>query len=229
MDTLYWSQCARNRNFGDVLSSSLLKHFTGKDYVWAPANEASMVCIGSIIEHLPARFTGTVVGSGKARASTRKDLSKANVLLLRGPFTAETMKLVSKPAFGDPGLLACDLVGPVDKVHKVGFLPHYADRQMVVPYNAFRINILDDPLKVIQDVASCESLVTSSLHGLILADSLNIPRKWVKYSRIQGGGFKFQDYAAGVGVQCRANVWHEASNNKIVSKQEQLRELFSCL
>ncbi len=47
---------------------------------------------------------------------------------------------------------------------------------------------------VIDDINRCEFIASSSLHGIITADSYNIPSLWIKMSdKITGGNFKFQD------------------------------------
>jgi pyruvyltransferase len=48
---------------------------------------------------------------------------------------------------------------------------------------------------LIDIMLSCENILTSSLHGVILSDSYNIPNLWFKATDgITGDGFKFRDY-----------------------------------
>ena len=52
-----------------------------------------------------------------------------------------------------------------------------------------------NPLETATLIASCNFIISSSLHGLIAADSLNIPHVWMKISnKIIGGNWKFNDY-----------------------------------
>ena len=45
------------------------------------------------------------------------------------------------------------------------------------------------PFKCIKQIADCE-IISSALHGLIAADSLNIPNKWIKLSnKLVGNNF----------------------------------------
>ena len=53
---------------------------------------------------------------------------------------------------------------------------------------------------VIDQICSCECILSSSLHGLIVSDAYGIPNCWIKLSgKILGGYFKYQDYASSVG------------------------------
>jgi hypothetical protein len=69
--------------------------------------------------------------------------------------------------------------------------------------NGFRIKVinpLDEPLTVLRDIGACLKIVTSSLHGMIVADAFGIPRR-VEYSPKlgkDGGDFKFRDYSASI-------------------------------
>jgi len=53
---------------------------------------------------------------------------------------------------------------------------------------------------VISEIAKCRRIVTSSLHGTIVADSFGIPRQVELPPRLlqekEGGSFKYNDYAS---------------------------------
>src|SRR5690606_13222558 len=52
-----------------------------------------------------------------------------------------------------------------------------------------------NPKEVISEISSCTCIVSSSLHGLIVADSYRIPTAWMILSdKINGGPFKYNDY-----------------------------------
>lgn len=47
----------------------------------------------------------------------------------------------------------------------------------------------------IKTINECEFIISSSLHGIIIADSYNIPNIWCKFSdKVYGKDFKFFDY-----------------------------------
>lgn len=51
------------------------------------------------------------------------------------------------------------------------------------------------PISVLHDIARCEYILSSSLHGLVVADALGIPNAWILLSdKVHGNGFKFRDY-----------------------------------
>lgn len=113
----------------------------------------------------------------------------------------------SEVALGDAGLLASFLLEkrPV-KNYFCGIIPHVADYGLpsVVQMqnkvkNAIVINVRDEPLAVLKQMASCEMILASAMHGLIIADALGIPNQWVRFSEHpqiggRGGRFKFHDY-----------------------------------
>ena len=136
--------------------------------------------------------------------------NQKKIYAVRGPLTRQ--KLIDQgvecpEVYGDPALLMSRFYpSHKQKRFKLGILPHYSDK-----LNTFLPLIKDgqsrssiyktpNPLKVIDEICSCECLASSSLHGLIIADSYQIPSVWLKFSnKLVSGSFKFQDYFQSIG------------------------------
>lgn len=53
---------------------------------------------------------------------------------------------------------------------------------------------------MIEKISECDVILSSSLHGLVVADALNIPNEWLNFRDLHSSSaFKFYDYAAGIG------------------------------
>jgi pyruvyltransferase len=68
---------------------------------------------------------------------------------------------------------------------------------------------------------SCERIVSSSLHGLVIADAYGIPNAWLNSdggaggSRPGGGEFKFYDYFASVNKLRHAQDFHASVGKEL--------------
>ncbi len=111
---------------------------------------------------------------------------------------------------GDAGILASELLDELpEKRYDVGIIPHICDlNEELVSIaadkyeNSTVINVKDEPLDVIKRLAQCRTVISSSLHGLIVADSLGIPNVHVLFSdRPLGDGYKFDDYYSAYGAE----------------------------
>lgn len=111
---------------------------------------------------------------------------------------------------GDAGILADALLDEIpQKKHRVGVIPHLCDlkdesvKDILAHYgDAVMINVKDDPIEVIRQIAECEVILSSSLHGLIVADSFCIPNRHLVFGdRLLGDGYKFDDYYSAYGVE----------------------------
>ena len=82
------------------------------------------------------------------------------------------------------------------------------------------IDVFSETVEFIQQVSQCEMILSSSLHGLITADALKIPNRWIKLSdKIRGNDYKFADYYSAFGLKnIRPN--HLDSTYKISSYNE---------
>jgi hypothetical protein len=131
-----------------------------------------------------------------------------NIIALRGYKSKDIMELIlckklDDIAMGDPGILSSELIKgeKIKKIYKLGIIPHMADQnsnllhEFSLRSDTCILNIKTPPVELMKSVASCESIASSALHGLIAADSLHIPNLWIKMSdRLAGQDFKFYDY-----------------------------------
>ena len=197
-------------NFGDAITPYLLERFANiKNVEWDTVSRASIVSCGSLLEHIPPDWDGYIVGTGKLIENSRLNGfgKTAKILAFRGPLTARGFK--GNFALGDPGILANELVGPQEKKWDLGIVPHWQDGELADRFKnlipeKFTIKVIDtaaNPLQVIADIGSCRRIVTSSLHGAIIADSFGgIPRRIEICDKMSkdGGLFKFRDYSESI-------------------------------
>jgi pyruvyltransferase len=124
--------------------------------------------------------------------------------------------------FGDPALLLPLFYKPssLKKTHALGVVPHYVDKTQPsllhfqsVP-DVLVIDIQGGIDKVVDQIVGCERIVSSSLHGLIIADAYKIPSKWIKLSeKLNGSEFKFFDYFGSVGREQRVPLEVQTSTS----------------
>lgn len=193
---VYWWN--KRQNFGDELNVTLLKCLDVESE-WSPAAEAELVVVGSILEHLPPGWSGTVCGAGKMKEDSAVDLTNARVLALRGRLTAAGVTgLKTTPVFGDPALLVPMWVRQWHAKYDLGIVPHWTDSNLHqrYPYGHF-IDPTAPPGDVVTEIAKCKRIISSSLHGIIVADAYGIPRQAELFPNAgrEGGDFKFRDYA----------------------------------
>jgi pyruvyltransferase len=212
MKISYWNT---KNNFGDCITPVLLERLFNIKSEWCEPDETEFIGSGSLLETFSKGYKGYVWGTGKMFEESEIDLSKAKVLALRGYLTKAKTKCDCE-VFGDPGLL-CKLIAPkkVKKTNEVGIIPHWNDKDLVNCDGEILINITDDIDKIIKQVASCKKIISSSLHGIILADALNIPRQWWPSEMNPGGAFKFNDYQSVFGGIIKPYRWYKADKYKV--------------
>ena len=216
----YW---CKGGNFGDMLTKHWIEKLTGQTVQWMHPNKARLFACGSILRDAPKGYTGIILGTGFMYEEDRRpDLRDADIRSLRGPLTAERIGI--DVPFGDFGLLFNLFKSACEKTHDIGSLPHYAVSDRQDPRHHL-ISALAGVDNVARQVATCRRLVTSSLHGIILADALGIESKWVKHKAVLGDGFKFRDYAASLGEDIIPGKWRLGDQRRVVEMAKRLREI----
>lgn len=157
-----------------------------------------------------------VWGSGYLSDDVPDSYMRSNfeIHALRGKLSFDKLskatQIDDKVVFADPGLLAREFKSArINKKYSVGIIPHFREKEvreiMRLPEkykNATLIDICKPYKEVINEIASCDCIISSSLHGLIFADSLGIPNIHIIASnKLKGNGFKFRDYYSSFGAE----------------------------
>ena len=208
---------SRYGNFGDEITIPLLRELFGIEAIPSRMEEAELLGSGSILDawaltgrrgmlaRLFRRKTARrlhIWGSGFILPDTKAAWpQEVHFHAVRGELTAR--RTDSRAVLGDPGILASMLLKKRPAAAaEVGVVPHYGDFGLFD--TAFRLPPhwrLIDPCgpveQVVRDIASCEIIVSSSLHGLITADSFGIPCVWLSTEKPSANPppYKFDDYA----------------------------------
>ncbi|MFC6423059.1 polysaccharide pyruvyl transferase family protein [Ornithinimicrobium tianjinense] len=195
-------------NFGDALTPMLLAR-AGYVPRLAPLKDAQFLGVGSILEMAPTGYSGSVWGSGLLYGEAIA-LPHATWLAVRGALTRDLVGAPSVTALGDPGLLASTVVVAGRPSRSLGIVPHHAHRSLPIWGEIQRrvpgsvvIDPAQRPSRVFRQISACSTVLTTSLHGLITADSYGIPAMWLTVDEIplRGGSFKFDDYESSLNLR----------------------------
>ena len=160
-----------------------------------------------------------VWGSGFLRWTNNNPFYRNNLIVcaLRGEKSRKKLSDLTGKKYdvvlADAGLLVdMFLTNPIQKKYKIGLIPHFSqqkERLFLEAKDNLDIHFIDitkTPKEVAEEIAACECIISSSLHGLIFADSLHIPSlRMIGKTELAGGEFKFEDYYSCYGV--KDNPW----------------------
>lgn len=215
--SLYWWRPSGKgqSNLGDEISPIVLSHVSGRRIIRAGLDDCEGIAIGSVFypRKASARKRSKplfVWGSGtlKPRPCSYQGLSVI-LAALRGPRTASQIENCPDVPFGDPGLFVREIWPKQEpSTGRVGIIPHHGLRRH--PATTRLSEALENSLMIdftsadlsgpLQTLSSCQFIVSSSLHGLIIADAYGIPSVfWNELG--EENEWKFLDYFEGVGRQ----------------------------
>jgi hypothetical protein len=217
----YW---LNSKNVGDTLTPIIVEYFTNQKVEWVGRNcKDKLLGIGSIMKSL--RLGNVVWGTGIMYESDRYNYAnQCKFLAVRGKMTEKILG-IDCGVYGDPALLLPLMYNPDIKPTKlIGYAPHWIHHDLYK--NTEIINVLKPWKQFINDLLQYEKIVTSSLHGFIIALAYGREVRWVKHdNRVLGDGFKFRDFGTGVGLDIKENVWY----NKIENLTEIQNKLIKAL
>lgn len=207
---VYWDS---NNNWGDALNGYLCEKISGKQIIKTSTDILDSTfryyCIGSRLES-PKSPNYEVWGAGFIKEVSKVVHKPRKVHAIRGKLSREIYlqnNIECPEIYGDPAMLLKYYYNPVvKKKYDVGIIPHYVDQgsqwvSTVTKHNKNIkiINVLSDTEDFVNQVKQCNIILSSTLHGIICADTYNIPGYWIELSdRVVGNGFKFRDYFTSV-------------------------------
>lgn len=198
-----------NYNWGDDVNKVLVELISGKKVIpyhcaWIP--QKNILCIGSILQWYSNK-NAVIWGAGLREVNK---ITPPNLILaVRGPLTRKVLidqGLQCPEIYGDPALLFPRFFQPiVTKEYAIGIVCHYTERTSVMEnlsdYKNAGIHFIDVRKygkweKFIEEICKCETILSSSLHGCIIADAYAVPNLWSQFTDYiaEGDGFKFHDY-----------------------------------
>ena len=219
-------------NFGDALSPIIVNRITGKKVIYSSILKCELIAIGSILDiYFRWRALRSILGfnrnlvvwgSGFIKQGRELDAIGLSIAAVRGPNTVARLNLSSNTTMGDPGLLASMICQrKTTPRYAWGVVPHKVDIDspwvkliLQNTKHSTLVRVDQDPMETLTQISECERIVSSSLHGLIIADSLGIPNWWMKLSdSLIGGGWKFNDYFLSVGKNDEFPIQIPSSGN----------------
>lgn len=179
------------------------KQFWGLKLIELPWQKV-LLSVGSILKF--SNKNCVVWGSGFMNYGER--CIGGRILAVRGKLSNDKLKalglIMNDVSLGDPALLLPIICASrPEKKHKIGIIPHYQETDFFL--NSYNHKIIDLRTKKINDViieiTQCEYVLSSSLHGIIVAHAYGVPALWIADGcNKDTDGFKFHDYLTSVRV-----------------------------
>lgn len=166
---------------------------------------------------------------------------KTHICAVRGALSKKRVeKIIGNPIdipLADAGILASYLLDIYpSKKYDVGIIAHYKEQNEKIFEdllskfsNSKFIDVRKTPYEVTYSIAECKTIISSSLHGLIIADSLGIPNRHIVVTdNLLGDGFKFDDYYSAYGMSHKFTDMNKediSSIDEIIEQYEIPREM----
>ncbi|RZF61673.1 polysaccharide pyruvyl transferase family protein [Sphingobacterium corticibacterium] len=165
----------------------------------------TLVAIGSTIHWGNKR--SSIWGAGYMNHFNR--FKGGRVYAVRGKLTDRKLQEEGfRPCgvYGDPALLLPLWIAPQStaKKYRLGIVPHWTEVDEFKSLYGHCCKIIDsrtkDIYKIVHAICECDYILSTSLHGLIVAHAYKVPALWIKKGDIETDGFKFWDYFSSVDI-----------------------------
>lgn len=209
---LYYWQQKQFVNFGDYISLKLVeKIVNGPVRVYKKkrlTNEKKLLAIGSLLYFADDHDVLWGTGSNN-KYPDKKDyhFSTLDIRAIRGPLTRDFLiknfQIECPEIYGDPALLFPYFFSEFKKKehpsHDYIIIPHYTEQQLFPRLENQNSNVVypTDPWdQVIEKILDSKFVISSSLHGIIIAEAYGIPARLLRITENEPL-FKYQDYYYG--------------------------------
>lgn len=229
----------KHNNWGDDINKFFFEEVIDKkiefvpfDKLWFKPNVYRYSLIGSIVGDFNLDDT-IIFGSGSISDNPIIEGTPKSIISVRGPLTRKVLldKGIDCPQkYGDPVLLLPLFYSPnVEKKYKIGVIPHYRTEnnqvvnKLIEDENNLFIDMssYNDWKEIIDQITSCEMIISESLHGLIVSETYGIPCVWVEFNKHNyewNWEFKFLDFFYSINkrdVSC-INFYEMESFEKVI-------------
>lgn len=197
-------------NFGDYLSYKIVERIVGnvhKTYIKKTKTpEKMLLALGSVLYF--ARENDVVWASGYNGKYLRKSdyaFAQLDVRAVRGPMTRaflkDTFEIECPEIYGDPALLMPYLFPEFQRAESPSrdyiVIPHYSERKLFSKDSDEHIVHPTDPWDyVVRQILDSQFVISSSLHGIIVAEAYGIPARLLRVTEKEPI-IKYQDYYFG--------------------------------
>ena len=202
----------KKTNIGDQLSPLIVGFMRERlrlsDMPAKSLRRIHLMALGSLIGM--RRFDAVIWGSGIHCQETAENVARRqnyvhyDVRIVRGPVTAEILKKAGyevPDVYGDPAVLMPLIYeSPVrEKKYPVSVIPHVGTPAALLPEGVHVIRTeTDDYRAFIDEIVSSERIISSSLHGIILAEAYGVPAVFCAEG-MENEKMKFTDWYAATG------------------------------
>lgn len=209
---LYWWQQKAFVNFGDYISLKLVERIVGapvKTFQRKPSNNPKkLLALGSILSFAD---DGDVIWgtglNGKLPDKSSYRFRYLDVRAVRGPITRaflqEKFSISVPEIYGDPALLFPYLFPEFKKsgepLYDYIVIPHYTELALFPKHLYSNVVYPTDPWdQVIRAILQSRFVISSSLHGIIIAEAYGIPARMLRVTDTEPL-LKYTDYYKGSG------------------------------
>lgn len=211
----YWDSGVVNgpefrHNLGDDLSTIIVSKMLARKGLsldtFIPGHRKHLYAVGSIVGmgYQNATIWGSGFLEGLAsweRVTHNSFLRKLDIRSVRGPLTRDALRKLGfdcPEVYGDPVVLMPLFYSPKESPINIDciVIPHFRKEQeyrQIVGDDSVVSMVTDDYKSVIDKICSAKRVISSSLHGIILAESYGVPAIWLR-DRGSVKDFKYLDY-----------------------------------